>query len=523
MNVAVDVKDQVTVTAEGTLDLEAAYRVAHFKAGVRLSDEARARCAQSHQTLRRAIEDKRHIYGITTGFGPLANRLIDAADGVTLQQNLVHHLATGVGQPLPWATARAVMLARLASIARGYSGASSATIDALLAVLNSPFAPALPERGTVGASGDLTPLAHMVLALQGRGSFLGPDDVELPAADALRSIGLSPLTLAHRDGLALVNGTSAMTGIATITAVETQHLVDWALRLTAALGEVMGARSEAWAQIFATLRTHAGQVEATEKLRKYTEGSARLKGPPIASRSVTPTNFGAGSDATQDAYTLRCAPQVIGACLDALTWHASVVRCELNSVSDNPVFTQGDVPAWHGGNFMGQPVALVSDSLTTALTVLAGLAERQIARITDETLNRGLPAFLHGGDVGLNSGFMGAQVTATAIVAEMRTRGSASVQSISTNGANQDVVSMGTIAARHSSHARTDLSEVLAILALIVARGMDLTGDRSAYSGSARQLLDYVRSISAPLTQDRPLSADICAVAKCLREYAPAP
>ena len=497
----------VVVTIEDTLDLSKAYRIARGDAAVRLSDAARARCTASHKTLVRAVKEQRQIYGITTGFGPLVNRRIDPKDGVMLQQNLVNHLATGLGVPLPWTSARAVMLARLASIARGHSGASDTAIDALLAVLNSPYAPVIPERGTVGASGDLTPLAHMVLSLQGRGDFIAHDGATVPAATALRDIGLPPLTLANRDALALVNGTSAMTGIAVVTTAQAQRLVIWALRLTAALGEVMGAQAEAWSPVFGRVRPHPGQVEALQRLGKYTKGSARLAETPMAA---------ATDPMGQDAYTLRCAPQVIGGCLDALRWHNDIVSKELNSVTDNPVFDDGDIPAWHGGNFMGQHVALASDTLSNALTVLAGLAERQIARVTDEKLNGGLPAFLHGGPAGLNSGFMGAQVTATAIVAEMRTRGPASVTSISTNGANQDVVSMGTIAARNAARAVEELSEVLAILALVTARGIDVTSG-GAYSAQGQLLHTFVRKHSQPLDADRPLFADIAAVATALR------
>lgn len=500
----------VVVTIEDTLDLGKAYRISRGDAAVRLSDATRAQCAASHKTLARAVKENRQIYGVTTGFGPLADRSVSPNDGVSLQQNLVHHLATGVGSALPWTTARAVMLARLSSIAHGRSGASDTAIDALLAVLNSTYAPVIPERGTVGASGDLTPLAHMVLALQGKGDFVSSDGATVPAATALATIGHAPLTLGNRDALALVNGTSAMTGIAVISAVQAQRLVGWSLRLTAALGEVMGARAEAWSQIFSRVRPHPGQVEATQRLGKYTKGSARLVDTPMAQTA-------AGQSSRQDAYSLRCAPQVIGGCLDALHWHNDIVTKELNAVTDNPVFDDGDVPAWHGGNFMGQHVALASDTLSNALTVLAGFAERQIARVTDEKLNGDLPAFLHGGTAGLNSGFMGAQVTATAIVAEMRTRGPASVTSISTNAANQDVVSMGTIAARNTAKAVEELSEVLAILALVVARGIDLTRTGAAYGTQAQLLHSFVRKHSEPLDGDRPLSTDITAVATALR------
>jgi tyrosine ammonia-lyase len=228
----------------------------------------------------------------------------------------------------------------------------------------------------------------------------------------------------------------------------------------------------------------------------------------------------------QDAYTLRCAPQVLGAVADTVDWHDRVVMTELNSVTDNPIFPEaGEVPALHGGNFMGQHVGLASDALANSITVLAGLAERQIARLTDERLNNGLPAFLHKGAAGLNSGFMGAQVTATAILAEMRTRGPASAQSISTNGANQDVVSMGTIAARMAAEALLRASEVQAILALCVAQAIDIVEERGepGFSCSAKALHGFVRSRSAALDTDRPMGEEIAAMAEAMRLMPPPP
>jgi tyrosine ammonia-lyase len=509
---------------DGHVDLASAHALVEGRMPVALSDAARARCENAHARLLRIIAEGRHVYGLTTGFGPLANRLIGPGHGVELQQNLVHHLASGLGPPLGWSEARAVVLARLVSIARGVSGASAPSIRALVALLSSDLAPWLPSRGTVGASGDLTPLAHLVLCLQGRGRFRDRTGRTLHGTEALARLGLQPLSLDQRDGLALVNGTSAMTGVALCNARLAARAVDWALALSAAMAECLGARAEAWHAEFARLRPHPGQARAAEELRRRIAGSDRIAWRPIALRRLVPGDTGTEDMPGQDAYTLRCVPQVVGACADQADWHASVVEIELNAVSDNPVLPEDeDPPALHGGNFMGQHVALASDGLSTAVTVLAGLAERQIARLTDEKLNAGLPAFLHGGRAGLHSGFMGAQVTATAILAEIRATGPASVHSLSTNGANQDVVSLGTIAARLAAQKLGVLAEIHAIEALCIAQAMELRGGMECrgFSPAARALHAAIREVAPPLSADRPLADEIAALTETVAGVSP--
>ncbi|MEO1238062.1 MAG: aromatic amino acid ammonia-lyase [Pseudomonadota bacterium] len=486
------------------------------------SYEIWARCEASHRVLRRCIDEARHVYGITTGFGPLANRLVDPSDAVTLQQNLVHHLASGLGDPLDWASARAVCLARLSSIMKGYSGASRQLIEALVKLLNSELAPVVPERGTVGASGDLTPLAHIVLSLQGRGAFMDRSGAHLNGGAALVQLGLKPLDLGNRDGLALVNGTSAMTGIAVQNALAAERCVSWSLALSAALLEVLQGRAEAWSPVLAEIRPHGGQHRATMELNQRLDASDPGLHGRLSDRRLTAYNL--EDQVGQDAYTLRCAPQVIGGVVDAVTWHRTIIEQELNSVSDNPVFpNHEEALAIHGGNFMGQHVALASDTLAMSVVVLAGFTERQIARLTDEKLNGDLPAFLHLGTPGLNSGFMGAQVTATATVAEMRAVGPASIHSISTNGANQDVVSMGTISSRQAQRQLAHCCDVIAILALCVAQAVDIRHQTKTpnLSPACRALYNQIREVSVRVDTDRPLSSEIADVSTLIRACEP--
>ncbi|MCU0906400.1 MAG: aromatic amino acid ammonia-lyase [Rhodobacteraceae bacterium] len=487
------------LTLDRALPLHQAAAVARGRHRLALSPAAQARLADGHGRLQGVIAARRHVYGLTTGFGPLADRLVDPADGVTLQQNLVHHLASGVGPALDWDEARAMVLARLLSLVQGVSGASPAVAGALVALLNSPYAPEIPSRGTVGASGDLTPLAHMVLCLQGCGRLLTRDGARVDAA-AVVGTALPRLDLSGRDGLALVNGTSAMTGCALLTAVDTAEALGVAIALSAAMAEVQRGRIEAWHPAFARYRPHPGQARVAAALIARVEGSDRVERRPVAASILAADETrgtSAGRRIGQDAYTLRCVPQVLGAVADTLDWHDRVVTTELQSVTDNPLFpapAEDDpdlAPALHGGNFMGQHVGLASDALSNAVIVMAGLAERQIARLTDERLNDGLPAFLHRGRPGLNSGFMGAQVTATALLAELRAGGgAASIQSISTNGANQDVVSMGTIAARLVRKRLELTRHIHAILGLALAQAMDLRAEHDHRADRDERLHD---------------------------------
>lgn len=508
------------------LSLDEAGAIAAGRRPAALSARAAEKVRTGHARLCTAVAERCHIYGITTGFGPLANRLVGPAAIRTLQENLVNHLATGVGPALGWEEARMVVLARLASIARGLSGASPATVDHLLAVLNSDLAPVIPAKGTVGASGDLTPLAHMALALMGRGEFVDPTGTVLSSAMAFSQLGLTPLDLSARDGLALVNGTAAMTGIAALNSLRARRATAWAEALTAPYAELLTGRAEAWHAAFSDARAHPGQAAAAAGLRDRSQGSARLVAEPVAERRLDEGEAGrAEGRALQDAYSIRCAPQVIGAVRDSLGFHDQTVSRELTAATDNPIFPTDGPTALHGGNFMGQHVALASDALHGAVVVLAGLAERQIARLTDEGLNGGLPAFLHRGPPGLNSGLMGAQVTATALLAELRTNAvPAAIQSISTNGANQDVVSMGTIAARKAATALVDTARIQAILAIAVAQGVDIGTDCQpdcAFAPATSALRAWVRRKSAPIVCDRPLSAEIEALAEAIRTEDP--
>jgi tyrosine ammonia-lyase len=520
----------VDVMLDDSVSLETFSAAVRGRCKIEIGLLTELRVARSEANMHACIARDAVVYGITTGFGPLANRLVPKAHVSELQRNLIYHLASGVGAPLAYAEARGLMLARLISMTRGYSAASPNLVRLMARCLEAGLAPVVPEKGTVGASGDLTPSAHMALALMGEGAFLTMYGERLEGAAGLELNGLTPYTLDSRDGLALVNGTSAMTAIAGLNAIDAARATDWAVALSAMHAEVMGGRTEAWHPTFAMARPHPGQQEAIRRLNWRIAGSERLDRSNLAARTLpSGTNIETEKLPTQDPYTIRCVPQIIGAVLDVLEFHHRIVETELNSVTDNPLFEDDAPHALHGGNFYGQHVAFASDALMPAIIKLAILAERQIARVTDETLSKGLPAFLQPNATGLHSGFMGAQVTASALLAEMRTRAiPASIQSISTNGNNQDVVSMGTIGARNVRDIMIDVFHVLAIQALVLTQAQELRLQEdqaqfssSEFSAATTAVASQIRAISPALKQDRPLARDIELVAQLLRSQEP--
>lgn len=473
--------------------------------------QAIARCRDFLQQL---IQDKRRIYGVTTGYGPLANTYVDPDASAALQQGLVFHLSSGTGPLLSPVQTRAIMGARVATLARGHSAIRPEALQLVLDCLAHQLIPQVPAIGTVGASGDLTPLAHITLALMGQGQVWLNEQV-MPAHEALAACGLTPLHPEGKDALALVNGTAAMTGIAALNACQAERLLDLSLVLTGAYGEVLNGHLEALQPGLANLRPHAGQIWAQQQLLKICSDSQRLQ-PVTQPPPRLPEDLPSGSarhqqPLPQDAYTFRCAPQHLGAVKASVDFHQECVATELWSVTDNPLFLPETGEVLHGGNFFGQQIAFAADALNNALITLAVHSERRLARLTDVTLNQGLPPFLRGNENGLHSGMMGAQVTATALVAEMRTQAHpASIQSIPTNANNQDVVTLGTLAARRCATSLERLSEVLAIESFALAQAIELRGGPEAgFSCSAQALHRRVRAISAPLEDDRPLAPDI--------------
>lgn len=516
-----------TTTPEHILELDTLLSCAQLEAvatrsaRVALGPLARARMSQSLATMDEHIKARRLIYGVTTGYGPLATTHLAPEDRRELGLNLLYHLSTGVGEPLHDEVVRAMMLTRASSLSRGASGVAPALVELLLSWLEHDLCPQVPSLGSVGASGDLTPLAHMALAMIGheqasvryRGQLM-------PAAAAIEAAGLAPLRLEDREALALVNGTSAMCAMAALTDQRFARAMELSARSSALIAEVTGAQRQAWAPIFGQLRPHPGQQWAHERLNALIEGSQWLTERNHETSQATPESPLVGQRLLQDPYSSRCAPQLLGALHDTWRFHHELVTCELNAVTDNPVMDLEDGLIYHGGNFYGQHVAIASDALKLAMIKLMVWSERKIARLCDPHQSQGLPAFLTPETLGLHSGFMGAQVTATSLVAWARTQATpASIQSISTNNHNQDVVPMGTIAALESYQMTARMFELLAIELMVVAQAVRLRRPQQptkALSAHGELMMAWIERHASPLRQDRPLSAEITALAKTL-------
>ena len=445
------------------------------------------------------------VYGVTTGFGKLSDVAIPPDRLAELQVNLVRSHAAGVGLPLPAREVRAMMLLRANVLAKGFSGCRPALVDLLVGMLNAGLHPVVPEQGSVGASGDLAPLAHLALALIGEGSVTrttGGGGGAGPARAMLRDAGLAPVVLAPKEGLALINGTQAHTAVAALALVDAWRIwhaahVAGAMSLEALLGTPVpfDARIQ-------QARGQQGQVESAALLRT------------LLADSEIRESHRHGDPRIQDAYSLRCMPQVHGPVLDAIRFAQSLIDRELNAATDNPlVFDDGTLLS--GGNFHGQAVALALDVLAIVLTNVATMSERRIDRLVNPDLNQGLPPFL-AADAGVNSGYMMAQVTAAALASECKVLAHpASVDSIPTDGSKEDVVPMAMAAAWKLRRVVHNVRYVLAIEMMCAAQGLDCRAPLRPGAGVAHAHR-LVRAIVAPLAADRVSSPDIEALAAAL-------
>ncbi|MBX3024341.1 aromatic amino acid lyase [bacterium] len=482
--------------------------VARRRAPAIVAPGAGERLARSHAFLQELAAGDAPVYGLTTGCGPLAGQRIDAAARAAFQRNLVRSHAVALGPPHGEAAVRAAMLVRAQVFAQGCSGVAPATVDLLLGMLNAGVHPLVREVGGVGASGDLVELAEIALVAIGEGEAAFDGRIR-PAGEALRAAGLAPLTPSLREGLALINGTSFHAGAAALVVAGARRLVA-AAQVAAALSfEALGGHPEALDPALHAARPHPGQAAVAARLRELTRGSALLRRDAVAG--------------SQDAYTVRCIPQIVGPVLEALDGAAAVVEVELNAVSDNPLFLAAERRVVHGGNFHGQPVAMALDRLKAALIALGVAGERRIARVLDARLSNGLPPFLIRGDAGLQSGFMGLQYAATTIAAEQALLAApASVRSLPTNANNQDMVPMGMLAARHALRVLDGARQLVAIEMLCAAQALDLRGAERAGAGT-RAAHAAIRAVAAPLLEDRGLRPDVEALVALIEDDGVAP
>ncbi|HET7881258.1 MAG TPA: histidine ammonia-lyase [Acetobacteraceae bacterium] len=463
-------------------------------ADVALDPACHAAVTAGAQALDAILARDAPVYGINTGFGRLASIRIGAADLAVLQRNIVLSHAAGVGEPMPAPLVRLMLALKLAGLAQGASGVRMATVQFLAEMLARDLLPVVPVQGSVGASGDLAPLAHMASAMLGVGEVIY-GGARGPAAEALAQAGMQPLVLGAKEGLALLNGTQFSTAYALAGLFEAETLLHAGLVVGALSTDAARGSDAPFDQRIHTLRGHRGQIEVAHTLRALLAGSA------IRASHLT------GDDRVQDPYCLRCQPQVMGAALDILRHAAATLAIEANGVSDNPLIC-GDPPeALSGGNFHGEPVAFAADIIALALCEIGAIAERRIAMLIDPTLSR-LPAFLTP-KPGLNSGFMVPQVTAAALVAENRQRAMpASVDSIPTSANQEDHVSMSAHAARRLLPMADNVAAILAVELLAAAQGCDFHAPLVS-SAMLEQVRAIVRASVPHLDDDREMAPDI--------------
>lgn len=471
-------------------------RVARDGAKAALADEARGRIQASRAYIETIVADGRTVYGVTTGFGKLANVRIAPADVQQLQRNLVVSHAMGVGEPFSTEVVRTMLLLRAQSLALGYSGIRIEVIELLLGMLDAGVHPVIPCQGSVGASGDLAPLAHMALTVIGEGKAEYRGEV-LPSVDALTQAGLAPMTLEAKEGLALINGTQAMTAIGTLVTLDAAQLATAAdIAGAMSLEALKGTRTPFDVRV-TTVRSHPGAAEAAANVLAVSANS-----PIHASH--------ADCDKIQDAYSLRCIPQVHGASRDALRHVSAVLEREINAVTDNPLVFAEDDLVISAGNFHGQPVALVMDYAKVAIAELANIAERRIEHLLDPAVS-GLPAFL-ARQGGLHSGLMISQYTAASLVSENKVLAHpASVDSIPTSANQEDHVSMGTTSARQCAMILENARWVVAIEVINAVQALDFHRPLEPGPGVGAAVR-LVRAVVPPLDADRVMTGDLAAV-----------
>lgn len=486
------------------LTLEAVREVANAGRPVLLAPDARERVDRARAVVDALVANNQLSYAITTGVGKLSDVRIAGDQIRELQVNLVRSHAVGVGDPLPVAETRAMMLLRANSLSKGNSGIRAVVIDKICELLNRKVTPFVPSQGSVGASGDLAPLAHLALVLIGEGECLDEKGTRIPARDALAKAQIAPLILEAKEAVSLINGTQAMLAVGTLALLAAETLVDSADVIGSLTLDALRGTDVAFDERIHLARPHAGQLKSAANLRRMLEGSQIRESHRECGR-------------VQDAYSLRCIPQVHGAVRDTLANCRAAFEIEANSAVDNPLVFVSDNAVLSGGNFHGEPIAFALDFLAIALSALAGISERRIERLVNPSLNEGLPPFLASG-AGLNSGFMMPQVTAAALVSENKVLAHpASVDSITTSGNKEDYVSMGMTAAIKLRRVVENTRNVLAIEAMAAAQALDFvaplkTGPRGQKAHQA------IRTVSPAMEKDRVMYEDFARIASAIAD-----
>ncbi|HEV7522462.1 MAG TPA: histidine ammonia-lyase [Candidatus Angelobacter sp.] len=490
------------------LSLHDLRQVVYEQRPVELADDARKKVVAAREVVEKLLRENRVAYAINTGVGKLSDVHIEPAQNRQLQVNLIRSHSAGVGEPLSQEETRAMMLLRANSLSKGFSGVRPEVIDLICAMLNKGVHPVVPSQGSVGASGDLAPLAHLALAMIGEGQSW-KENARISSAEALQRAQIRPLVPEAKEAISLINGTQAMLAVGTLSLLAAEILAETADVLGAMSLDALHGTDVAFDARIHDARPHAGQVEVAANLRRLLAGSEIRESHKDCGR-------------VQDAYSLRCIPQVHGAVRDTLEFCRRTFEIEMNSAVDNPlvfVKSHGEGDIISGGNFHGQPLAFALDYMAIALSALAGISERRIERLVNPALNEGLPPFL-APDAGINSGFMMPQVTAAALASENKGLAHpASVDSITTSGNKEDYVSMGMAAAIKLKRVIANTTNVLAIEACAAAQAMDfLTPLKSSLP--LQKAHAAIRNVSPKIEQDRVFADDFAKLAELVRSGA---
>lgn len=497
------------------LTLEEVHRILNEKAELTLDSSALQNVHANHEFIKDFSRNKL-IYGINTGFGPMAQYKISDSNRVQLQYNLIRSHSAGAGKLLEPIQVKALMLSRLSGFMQGYSGVHTEVPQLLCAFINQDIYPCIYEHGGVGASGDLVQLAHLALVMIGEGEVIF-NDVKMPASEMYVKTGLKPINIHVREGLAIINGTSAMTGIGLINIINAKKLLHWSCICAAIINELVSAFDDHLSPQLNVVKKHHGQNKIAEILREMIEGSSMIRHRPdhLYNEIIAEVL----QDKVQEYYSLRCVPQILGPILDTIKHAEQTILDELNSVSDNPVIDHREQNVYHGGNFHGDYVALEMDKLKTAITKLSMLSERQLNYLMNDKLNLKFPPFLNLGKLGLNFGMQGVQFTATSTVAENQSLSFPMyVHSIPNNNDNQDIVSMGCNAAMMTARVIENTFEVLAIELMSLMQAMDYLDTLDKFSPLAQSIHSDLRAIFPKFVEDAPRQGDIVRIVQYLKQ-----
>ena len=490
-----------------------------YENGLLVWDDATLKSiAECYRFLQQFSADK-VIYGINTGFGPMAQWRVSDDHLRDLQYNIIRSHATGMGEPLSDFFVRASMLARVGSFAQAKSGVHPELVALLTEFINRGICPFIPKHGSVGASGDLVQLAHMALCLIGEGKVHYKGEWR-ETGEVLDECGLKPMTIHIREGLSCTNGTSVMTGISAVNLLDAENLLRHATLAAVWMNEIAGSYDDLMAAPLNESRRHAGQIQIAQEMRRLSEGSKRLAKRYMNGErlKVNGENDGVFKDKVQAYYSLRCAPQILGPIYDTLSYSRQVINDEMNAASDNPIVDPVTQNVYHGGNFHGDYISLEADKMKIAMVRLAMVSERQLNYLCHDRINGILPPFLNRGTLGLNYGIQACQFTATSTTAECQTLAMPNyVHSIPNNNDNQDIVSMGTNSAELCRQVIDNVYQVLSILFMAMAQAVDCLGIADDLAPATRAQYDAVRRIMPTIIEDRAVYEEIAQIEQFLR------